>query len=141
MDSFDPALSNLTGLAADPPIPNHPIDQRPYVTTLLECYVQLPHTPNRPSGYDRRLAASLFNQKVTLDIVKAAFVLATSRRTFRPKNAPPLQPIRSLAYFLPVIEELQRTTPDPFYINLLKQRLHTGSSGLGVPPLDPPIPW
>ena len=141
MDSFDPTLSNLTGQAMVPPTPNDPIDQRQYVATLLECYVQLPHTPNRPRNNDRRLAASLFNQKVPLDIVKAAFVLATSRRTFRPKNAPPLDPIRSLAYFLPVVEELQRTSPDPFYIHLLKQRLHTGSSNLGVPPLDPPIPW
>ena len=141
MDSFDPALSNLTGQAVAPPTPNDPIDQRQYVSTLLECYVLLPHTPSRPSGYDRRLAGRLFNQKVPLDIVNAAFVLATSRRTFRSKNAPPLDPIRSLAYFLPVVEELQRTTPDPFYIDLLKQRLHTGSSDLGVPPLDPPIPW
>lgn len=141
MDSFGPALPTLTGQAADSPATSNPTDDRPYVTTLLECYVQLPHTPNRPSGYDRRLAASLFNQKAPLDIVKSAFVLATSRRTFRPKNAPPLDPIRSLAYFLPVVEELQRTTPDPFYIRLLKQRLHTGSSELGVPPLDPPIPW
>jgi hypothetical protein len=28
-----------------------------------------------------------------------------------------------------------------FFIQLLKQRLHTGSPNLGVPPLDPPIPW
>jgi hypothetical protein len=141
MDSFGPALPTLTGQAADSPTPNDPIDHRPYVTTLLECYVQLPHTPDRARKHDRSLAMRLFKQNVPLDIAKAAFVLATSRRTFRPKNAPPLEPIRSLAYFLPVIEELQRTTPDPSYIHLLKQRLHSGSSVLGVPPLDPPVPW
>jgi hypothetical protein len=141
MKPFDPVLQTLTGQTTGSPTPSNPVDHRPYVTTLLECYVQLPHTPSRPRRNDRRLAKRLFDQNVPLNIVKAAFVLVICRRTFRPDNAPPLEPIRSLAYFVPVIEELERTPPDPFYIDLLKQRLHIGSPDHGVPPLDPPIPW
>ncbi len=141
MDSLNTVAANTARQAPDATSPDDLVDPRRYVTTLLECYVQLPHTPNRSSSYDQNLAKRLSNQKVPLDIVKAAFVLTTSRRIFRPKTAPPLEPIRSLAYFLPIIKELQRTPPDLLYIQLLKQRLHTGSSELGVPPLDPPIPW
>lgn len=118
-----------------------PGDPSCFVSNLLECYVQLPHTPNRASSYDRRLAEQLRKQQTPLDVVKAAFILATSRRTFRPSDAPPLEPIRSLAYFLPVVQELLRTPPDPLYVRLLVLRLHTGFPDLGVPPLDPPIPW
>jgi len=141
MDSLDPAAANPARYASNATPPDDPADPRRYVATVLECYVQLPHTSNRPRKNDRCLAGRLFNQKVPLGIVTAAFVLATSRRTFRPNDAPPLEPIRSLAYFLPVIDELQRTPPDMLYIQLLKQRLQTGSPNLGVPPLDPPIPW
>ena len=141
MDSLDTVVANLGRQTPNASSPDDPVGPRRYVTTVLECYVQLPHTPNRPRKNDRCLAGSLFNQRVPLDIVRAAFVLAISRRTFRPKDASPLEPIRSLAYFLPVVKELQRTPPDMLYIQLLKQRLHTGFPDLGVPPLDPPIPW
>ncbi len=141
MDSLEPVVGNPARQTPDITPPDDPVDPRRYVATVLEYYVQLPHTSNRPRKNDRCLAKRLFNQKVPLNIVRAAFILATSRRTFRPGNPSPLEPIRSLAYFLPVVEELQRTPPDRLYIQLLKQRLHTGSPDLGVPPLDPPIPW
>jgi hypothetical protein len=41
--------------------------------------------------------------------VEAAFLLASLRRAARRPAAIPLGPIRSLHYFLPVIEELLRT--------------------------------
>ncbi len=116
-------------------------DPGSFVANVLDCYVHLPHTPSRASSYDRRLAVRLRKQQTPLDVVKAAFILATSRRTFRPNDAPPLEPIRSLAYFLPVVQELKRTPPDPVYFRLIVLRLHTGFPDLGIPPLDPPIPW
>ena len=141
MDFLEPVDGKAARRMSHATALDNPVDPRRYVATVLECYVQLPHTPNRPRKNDRCLAKRLFNQEVPLDIVRAAFLLAISRRTFRPGNASPLEPIRSLAYFLPVIEELKRTPPDMLYIQLLKQRLHTGFPDLGVPALDPPIPW
>lgn len=114
---------------------------RQYLADLLRCYILLPHTPDRPSRNDRRIATQLFNRQVPLDAVKTAFVLAISRRSFRPPDAPPLGPIRSLAYFLPVVNEVQKADLDKVYIDLLKQRLETGFPSLGVPPLETPIPW
>ena len=115
--------------------------QQDYVADLLRCYILLPHTPNRPSRNDRRIATQLFSRQVPIDAIKTAFVLATSRRSFRPPNAPPLEPIRSLAYFLPVVNEAQKAHLDPVYIDLLKRRLETGFPDLGVSPLPTPIPW
>ena len=40
--------------------------------------------------------------------MEAALPLATLRRLSRPSELPPLPRIRSLAYFLPVIAELQQ---------------------------------
>jgi len=39
-------------------------------------------------------------------VVENALILAASRRIFRPPDAVPLQPIRSLYYLLPVIDEV-----------------------------------
>jgi hypothetical protein len=115
--------------------------EQPYVADLLHCYILLPHTPDRPSRNDRRIASQLFNRQVPIDAIKTAFVLAISRRSFRPPDAPPLEPIRSLAYFLPVVNEVQRSDLDPVHIGLLQQRLKIGFPDLGVPPLENPIQW
>ena len=51
------------------------------------------------------------------------FVLAAVRRTIRPNGAPPLGTIRSLAYFLPVIEEVLTSSIRPDYFRYLRQKL------------------
>ena len=48
---------------------------------------------------------------IPLTTVETAFLLASLRRAARRPDAIPLGPIRSLHYFLPVIEELLRTRP------------------------------
>ncbi|HVT17230.1 MAG TPA: hypothetical protein VHQ90_13750 [Thermoanaerobaculia bacterium] len=94
-----------------------------YVHTLLGLYCGLPHTAARkPFPPDRRLAAHLFDQGVLLKTIENAFLLATARRATRPPDLPPLPPIRSLAYFLPVIEELTTHPPDPGYLAYLRLR-------------------
>ena len=52
-----------------------------------------------------------------------------------------LRSVPILIYFLPVVSELQRSPPGTIFVQLLKQRLHNGFPDLGIPPLDPPIPW
>ena len=91
------------------------------VQRLLDLYCGLPHTAaRRPSAADRRLATKLCNQAVAFDLIEAAFLLAITRRNRRDQQAPPLPPIRSLAYFLPLIEELRREPPDPEYLRYLR---------------------
>ena len=83
-----------------------------YTQTLLQAYLDLPDTPSRCSSFDRTVARKLFQQQIPLPSVKAALALASMRRCNRPPNALPLPPIRSLAYFLPVIEELRAAPQD-----------------------------
>jgi hypothetical protein len=95
--------------------------QAVYVRTLLELYCGLPHTAvRRPTPQDRRIAADLFEQGVPLYLAEMALLLALGRRSTRPPELPPLQPIRSLAYFLPVLEELRLEPPDPDYLDYLR---------------------
>ena len=95
-----------------------------YLKRLLSCYCGLPQTAaRRPSLNDRRLAAQLFDRRISLAIIETAFLLALARRTFRDPQAPPLAPIRSLAYFLPLIDEVQQLPPDPAYLAYLRARL------------------
>jgi len=94
------------------------------VDRLLDLYCGLPHTAaRRPSPADRRLAAQLCDQAIPLELIEAAFLLAVARRNDRVPQAPPLPPIRSLAYFLPVIDELRADPPDPGYLQYLRSRV------------------
>lgn len=93
------------------------------VQCLLDLYCGLPHTAaRRPSPADRRLAAQLCEQDIPLHLIETAFLLAMARRNDRAHQAPPLPPIRSLAYFLPIIEELRNDPPDPDYLQYLRAR-------------------
>ena len=96
-----------------------------YVVELLRLYRSLPQPSLRVRPADRVLARGLFRRSVPLDIVGAALLLATSRRIHRSPTAPPLQPVRSLHYYLPVIEELLATPPAPGYVDYLRRKAVT----------------
>jgi len=109
-------------------------DRASYVRSLLALYCGLPHTaPRRPSSSDRQLAHHLFDRAAPLDTLDAAFSLAIARRNARSPQLPPLPPIRSLAYFLPLLEELLLDPPDPGYLHYLRCRAY----GVGHIPTDP----
>ena len=98
--------------------------ERPdYVDRLLDRYCRTPGAGGRVHRNDRHIAHHLFERSIPLEIIEAAFDLAALRRLARPPEAPPLSPIRSLAYFLPVIEELLSSPPSPDYYRYLRQRL------------------
>ena len=94
-----------------------------YVRDVLSAYLALPDTPARTSPFDRRLARVLHERAVPLATVTDALSLASARRNARLSPATPLRPIRSLAYFLPVIEELFASPIDPAYAAFLKRKL------------------
>jgi len=57
-----------------------------------------------------------------------ALVLAATRRLIRPPGAPPLSTIRSLTYFLPVIEEVLELRVSPDYFEYLRYKLGPAGS-------------
>jgi hypothetical protein len=96
---------------------------RAYAHDVLDLYVRLPGTRQRPSRQDRRLALTLYRRGLSIDLVRTALLLAAARRTLRSANASPLPPVGCLHYFLPVIHEVSQTPPDPGYARYLAGRL------------------
>jgi len=96
-----------------------------YTATVLNLYVDLPDTPLRASIQDQRLAQRLFEAHVPLSVVEAALLLASLRRLCRPSDLPPLPRVRSLAYFQPVIEELQANPVPHGYLGYLRLKLRS----------------
>jgi hypothetical protein len=80
--------------------------KKDYIRKVLDAYRRTPGTTGAVRRNDRLLAAALYDRGVSITTVENALLLAASRRIFRPPDAVPLQPIRSLHYLLPVIDEL-----------------------------------
>ena len=98
-------------------------DSARYVTAVLHLYLGLPETPLRASAQDQRFARQLHERGVPLPVVESAFLLASLRRLLRPADVPALSPIRSLAYFQPVIEELLSHPAPDNYLEYLRLKL------------------
>ncbi|MGA2329490.1 MAG: hypothetical protein ABSH05_24800 [Bryobacteraceae bacterium] len=80
-------------------------NQEEYIRQVLNAYRKTPGTIGTIRRPDRLLATQLHQRGVPLMAIENALVLAAARRLIRPAGSPPLGAIRSLAYFLPVIEE------------------------------------
>lgn len=94
-----------------------------YISLLLELYINTPGTLGRKTREDRRLAARLHLRGVPLTLLEKAFVITAARRCLRPPGAQALAPIRSMHYFVPVIEEVLANPPDDGYVEYLRAKL------------------
>ena len=98
-------------------------EQEEYIRRVLEAYRKTPGTTGTVRRPDRVLAAQLYQRGLSVQIIENALVLAATRRLIRPADAPPLSTIRSLAYFLPVIEEVLGLHVSPEYFHYLRHKL------------------
>lgn len=99
------------------------ISKPDYVERILSFYLGLAETPARFSRIDRRLAEDLYEKQIEIEQVEAAMILATARRLLRSGDAPKLGTIRSLHYFVPVIEEIKIAPISTDYIAYLRRKL------------------
>ena len=97
--------------------------QGEYIRQILEAYRKTPGTAGTIRRPDRVLARQLYQRGICVSVIENAFVLAAARRLMRPTDAPPLGPIRSLAYFLPVIEEVLKLRVSPDYFHHIRRKL------------------
>ena len=97
--------------------------QEDYIRQVLEAYRNTPGTLGTIRRADRLLAAQLYQRGLSVKVIENALVLAATRRLIRPADAPPLGPIRSLAYFLPVMEEVLELRVSPGYFQYLRRKL------------------
>ena len=102
------------------------LSQEEYIRQVLEVYRKTPGTMGTVRRADRLLASQLYQRGLSLKVIENALVLAAARRLMRPADAPSLGTIRSLAYFLPVIEEVLELRVSPDYFDYLRHKLaHT----------------
>lgn len=106
-------------------------ERRSYVSAVLASYVALPETPARGRLLDRRLAEKWFNEGIDLETVEAALLLGQMRRLARPSDAPRLTPIRSLYYFVPIVEEILQSPLPQEYVGYLKSKLEAAQQRAG----------
>ncbi len=110
------------------------IAKKDYIRKVLNAYRRTPGTTGAVRRNDRLLAAVLYDRGVSVTVVENALILAASRRIFRPPDAVSLQPIRSLYYLLPVIDEVLQLHISQNYFRYLQfhidriQRENTTSS-------------
>jgi hypothetical protein len=97
--------------------------QEEYIRRVLEAYRKTPGTMGTVRRPDRVVALQLYQRGISVSVIENAFLLAATRRLMRPANAPPLGPIRSLAFFLPVIEEVLGLRVNPDYFQYLRHKL------------------
>src|ERR1700722_4160787 len=106
-------------------------DPAAYLAAVVMLYIELPETPLSANLQDPRQARRLHDRGVPLQLVESALLLGSLRRLIRPADLPPLPPIRSLAYFQPVIDELLvHPMPDNYleYLRLKLDRIATPSA-------------
>ena len=96
-----------------------------FVTDVLNLYRQLPETPSKINPNDRKIATELHQRRIPMSTIESAFLLGSVRRLSRSPDMPPLSPIRSLAYFLPVIQELLHNPIADNYAEYLRLKLHS----------------
>lgn len=101
-----------------------------YVSAVLTLYVDLPDTPLRVSLSDQWLARRFHDEGVSLELLETALLLGSLRRLVRPTDAAPLSPIRSLAYFRPVIEELRAHPAPEGYLDYLRLKLRRAAAAM-----------
>jgi hypothetical protein len=97
--------------------------QEQYIRKVLEAYRKTPGTTGTVRRPDRMLAAQMYARGVSVTVIENALVLAAARRLIRPADAMPLGKIRSLAYFVPVIEEVLELRVSPDYFLYLRHKL------------------
>lgn len=99
------------------------MDRSEYLRCLFEAYRATPGTCRVVRRADRLVAIQLYERAVPLTVVENAFALAAVRRMMRPDGAAPLPAVRSLAYFLPLIDEVLATDVDPRYYQHVRNKL------------------
>lgn len=100
-------------------------DGQDYIARVLDAYRTTPGTCGKIRRADRVQAQEFHLRGVPLRTVENALALAAARRMFRASNGPPLNTVRSLAYFVPVIEEVLDTadTVNDNYYEYLRSKL------------------
>ena len=103
--------------------PSRHMTKLEYLQKVLDAYRQMPGATGVVRRNDRLLAAQLHDRGIPLLAVENAILLAAARRIYRPPHAPALQPVRSLYYVLPVLDEVLSVRVSQDYYRYVRFKL------------------
>lgn len=93
-----------------------------YLERAIIAYLHTPDTPTKARSLDYAVATSFFKRQIPIVTVEHAIRLATLRRHFREPGLEALEPIRSLAYYRPLVQQIQDQPPDPGYVMYIVEK-------------------
>lgn len=99
------------------------MNRRRYLAAVIRLFLDQPGAPPRASRQDWAVAQTLFTRGVSLHDFTHTVHLATLRRLTR--TGQPLPPIRCLAYYRSVLDQLTPDDLDPDYVSYIAHRYRT----------------
>lgn len=97
--------------------------EQAYVRQAERLFAASPAARGCFSAADRQLAARLFGQGTALGDLEHALMLGSARKLCQWLNGLDAAPVGSLAYFLPVLEEIAQTAVSDSYWEHVRRRL------------------
>jgi hypothetical protein len=94
-----------------------------YVQSVRECFEALGCVTAKFGAAGIQAARRLQQRAIPLAVIQDALLLGASRKYIAWLNGAPPEPIRSLAYFEPVIAEIQETPLPPGYSAYLRREI------------------
>jgi hypothetical protein len=94
-----------------------------YVAGLRESFLALGCSSGRFAPSDEKMARELHRQGVPLEVIQNALILGACRKYLSWLNSGPSDPIATLRYFQPLIEEVQQRPFPPGYGDHLRCEL------------------
>lgn len=100
-----------------------PATENEFIERVRDCLVQCSIFSSSFGAADRKLAAGLFGDGVSFEQLERAFLLGLTRKYCSSLDSTSTSSIYSLAYFVPILDELPEITVSDQYWDYLRLRL------------------
>ena len=108
------------------------MNRQQYLQEVIQDYLASPDTPSKARRRDWAIATTFFQMGIPIATISHAIRLATLRRHRRDPDLGRLEPIRSLAYFRPLIEHICQEPHDPGYVEYTRWSYHHTIPGVAA---------
>jgi hypothetical protein len=105
--------------------------QANYIDQVKKLFLAYPIVHSSFTEADRKLAERLFREGVSLETMTRALLLGLSRKSISELNSNQQQPIRSLSYFIPLLEEVSQIQVSDQYWRYLRFKLDQWAAQFG----------
>lgn len=99
-----------------------------YLAAVIQIYLGAPNTPAQPNRSDWAIATGFWKKKISLETLRFAIQLASLRRQHTADQRQAIEPIRSLAYFRPLVIHLAEQPLEADYAEYVTLRYRSMTS-------------